>query len=311
MKSFALIATKSFFKMKITQYLRSIGNLFGKGTVLEDLRLTRTIFNDMKPHLQGAEKAMARFKTKEMNAINAAYGTAVRGASGKSIFGHIAANMNNITATIDTLEAIVAGEFDERIAAQGLDYRRANVLQLTDALVFCSRFTFKLLSHALKLECAAARADKKMVEVETNEVMAFEESFIKEGLNPFCRAMAVFTMDAKQNADRLSEIPEILATDANYNQLRGTIGEIKLDPFGMGATNFRYNPFRAIGMARVEIKAARAREAEVELQMAQLRLMQLERTRQGKEDPALEREIRYMQSLIDDLTQELDKYNNN
>lgn len=291
--------------MKITQYIRSLGNLFGKGSVLEDLRLARSTFTDAAECLKTVEKSLTKFKSAEMKAVQNSYNTVVRSTGGKSLFAHINANINNIKANIDTLEAIVAGEFDEKIAAQGLDYRRANVLQLTDAIVFSARFTIKLITHALKLEAAAAREEKKMAAIETNNVMTFEESYIKEGLVPFCQVMAVLTASSEQNADRLSKIPEILANDANYSTLRATQGDAVIDPFGFTNTNFRYNPIRAIGMARVEAKAARAREAEVELQMAQLRLMQLERTRQGKEDPALEREIRYMQSLIDSLTGEI------
>lgn len=291
--------------MKIVQYIRSLGNLFGKGSVLEDLRLARTTFTDAAECLKSVEKSLSKFKSAEMKAIQNAYSTVNRNTAGKTLFAHIAANINNIKANIDTLEAIVAGEFDEKIAAQGLDYRRANVLQLTDAIVFCSRFTIKLITHALKLESAALREEKKMSAIESTEVLGFEETYIKEGLVAYCQAMAVLTASSAQNSDRISKIPEILANDANYGTLRGTVGDATLDPFGFTATNFRYNPFRAFGMARVEAKAARAREAEVELQMAQLRLMQMERARQGKEDPALEREIRYTQSLIDDLAREI------
>ena len=43
--------------------------------------------------------------------------------------------------------------------------------------------------------------------------------------------------------------------------------------------------------------------------MTKLRLMQLERARQGKEDPALEREIAYLQSLAESLTREIAELN--
>lgn len=291
--------------MKIINYLRSIGNLVGKGSVLEDLRLARTQFSDATEALKAADKSIGKFKSKEMLSVQNSYSTIMRSVGQKTLFGHIASNIANIQGTIDALEAVVAGEFDERIAAQGLDYRKANVLQLTDALVFASRFTIKLLSHALKHETAIAREDKKLSETDTTSVMVFEAEYITQGLNAYCRVMGVITANSTSNVERIAKIPEILATESNFNQLRGTVGDAVLDPFGFSATNFRYNPIRAIRMARVEAKAARAREAEVELQLAQLRMMQLERARQGKEDPGLEREIKYMQSLIDELSREI------
>jgi hypothetical protein len=297
--------------MKITTYIqKQIASLFGKSGLLEDLRFARTQFAQMPEVLQRADKALgSKFKSEEMKRAQSTFSGVVKTAGGKSVFGFLAANTGNILETIDALEAIVAGEFEEKIAAKGLNYRKANLVQLVDAVTFSARFTAKLLTYAMKAEIAAERVAKKMEEIPTTTILPAEVEWFTKGLIPFCNAIAIFAKPAAQMVDRLDQIPDILADDTNYGTLKSTIGEVKIDPFLFSISNFAWNPIRRMRMHAVEAKIARAKEAEVELQMTKLRLMQMERTRQGKEDPALEREIIYLQGLADELTRELAEMN--
>lgn len=297
--------------MKITTYIQSqISSMFGKSGLLEDLRFARTQFSQMPDVLSRADKAFgSKFKSDEMKRTQQVFAGVVKGGGGKGIFGYLAANVSNIVESIDTLEAIVSGEFEDKIAAKGLNYRKANLVQLVDAVTFATRFTSKLLTYSLKTEIAAAREEKKLPPIPTTDLVPYEIDWFNKGLVPYCNAIAVITKTAADMVDRLDQIPDILADDANYSNLKNTVGEAKLDPFMFSISNFAWNPIRRIRMHAVEAKIARAKEAETEMQMAKLRLMQLERTRQGKEDPALEREIAYLQSLTDSLTREIAELN--
>ena len=296
--------------MKLTSYIKDfLPSLFGKAGLLEDLRFARSQFSQMQDVLERADKSLGtKFKSEEMKRVQQVF-TGVAKVGGKSVFGFIAANTGNILETIDALEAICAGEFEERVAAKGMNYRKANLVQLVDAATFCANFTVKLLTHAMKAEIAATREDKKMQPIPTTDMVPYEIEWLKKGLIPFSSAIAIFAKPVKEMIDRLDAIPDILADDVNYTNLKNTLGETKLDPFMFSVTNFAWNPIRRIRMHAVEAKIARAKSAETELQMTKLRLMQLERARQGKEDPALEREIAYLQSLADELTRELAELN--
>ena len=124
---------------------------------------------------------------------------------------------------------------------------------------------------------------------------------------PFCAAWAALTKSAASITEQLENIPEALATDASYSMLRNTVGESKVDPFLFQTANFRFSPIRAIRMRRAEAKHARFVEAQNEIQMNRLRLTQLQRLAEGKEDPALEREIRYLESLTQAQARELEE----
>src|SRR5690606_10678193 len=122
-----------------------------------------------------ADKAFgSRFKSAEMKRAQQVFAGVVKSGGGKGLFGYIAANHANIIESLDTLEAITAGEFEEKIAAKGLNYRKANLVQLIDAATFTARFTAKLMTYALKKEIAAAREEKKMDPIPTTETVPYE-----------------------------------------------------------------------------------------------------------------------------------------
>lgn len=295
--------------MKITSYIQQLQAIFSKQGLLEDLRFARAQYTQLPELLARTDKVLgSKFKSAEMKRVQQMFTGVVKGNT-KGIFGFLAANSDNIINTIDALEAIVAGEFEDKIAAKGLNYKKANLVQLVDAITFSSRYTVKLLTYALKNEVASVREEKKLDPSETTDSVPAELQWIDKGLQPYCTVLAIITKPSANIVDRLDTIPDILADDNNYNSLKSSVGEAKIDPFLFSISNFAWNPIRRIRMHAVEAKAARAKEAETELAMTKLRLAQYERSVQGKEDPNIEREIKYLQSLAEELTRELAKLN--
>lgn len=293
--------------MKIPTYIQQLLSVFGKGGLLEDLRYARAQYSQLPELLARMDKALGnRFKSPEMKRFHSVFTGVIKGNS-KGVFGYLSANNANVIDTIDALEAIVSGEFEDKIAAKGLNYKKANLIQLVDAITFSSRYTVKLLTFALKNEVSAVRDEKKMPHSESTDLVPAERDWMEKGLLPFCAVVNIITKPVANTVDRLELIPDILADDNNYNTLKNTIGEVKLDPFMFNAMAFSWNPIGAYRMNRAEAKVARTREAETELAMTRLRLLQYERAAQGKEDPAIEREINYLQSLADELSRELAK----
>lgn len=292
--------------MKITTYIQQIASMFGKSGLLEDLRQARSQYTSMQDVLAKADKTLGtKFKSEEMKRVQQVFSGVVKGQGGKSVFGYLAANMSDVFGTIDALEALVAGEFEERIAAKGMNYRKANLVQLTDAVTFSARYTAKLLTYAFKTEIAAQREEKKLDPIPSTDQVPYEIEWITKGLLPYCTVVAILGRSAADMSERLDSIPDVLADDVNYSNLKNTLGEQKLDPFLFSNSNFSWNPIRRLRMHAVEAKIARSKEIETEIQMTKLQILMLERARAGKDDPAIERELKYLQSLAEDLTREL------
>lgn len=309
-KGIRLLASSHLFanKMKILNYVKSLLPVVGKSGMLEDLRSSRAQLTELQNLLTEQGKLIdIKFKDSQNVKLQSTYNSMVGSTGGKNMFVNIGTRIPDALKTIDLLEAMVSGAFEENIATKGLSFKNAQLMQLTDATMYVSRFIGKLLTYSIKLENAAVRESKKLDQEAAPEVLPAELQYITEGFVPFCVAWAALTKPATSLTEQLESIPDALATDASFSMLRNTVGEDKVDPFLFQTSNFRFSPIRAIRMRRAEAKHARFVEAQNENQMNRLRLAQLQRLNEGKEDPVLEREIRYLESVTQAQARELEE----
>ena len=309
-KGIRLLASSHLFanKMKILNYVKSLLPVVGKSGMLEDLRSSRAQLTELQNLLTEQGKLIdIKFKDSQNVKLQSTYNSMVGSTGGKNMFVNIGTRIPDALKTIDLLEAMVSGAFEENIATKGLSFKNAQLMQLTDATMYVSRFIGKLLTYSIKLENAAVRESKKLDQEAAPEVLPAELQYITEGFVPFCVAWAALTKPATSLTEQLEHIPDALATDASFSMLRNTVGEDKVDPFLFQTSNFRFSPIRAIRMRRAEAKHARFVEAQNENQMNRLRLAQLHRLNEGKEDPVLESEIRYLESVTQAQARELEE----
>lgn len=293
--------------MKILNYVKSLLPVVGKAGLLEDLRSSRAQLKELGALIETSKQIDFKFKDPMNIKLQSTYGSLVGSTGGKNMLVNIGQRIPEALKTIDLLEAMVSGEFEENIATKGMSFKRATLMQLVDASLFVSRFSAKLLTHVVKMEHIAIRESKKMDMEAAPVVVPQEATYIAEGMVAFCSAWAALTKPTNTLQEQLDTIPDAVASDASYAMLKSTIGEVKIDPLLANTANFRFSPVRAIRMRRAEAKHARFVESQNELQMNRLRLAQLQRLIEGKEDPVVEREVRYLESLIQAQARELEE----
>lgn len=292
--------------MKPIAFIQSLLPTVTKSSMLEDIRFAISQLRAAEPILQKAGKALPnRFKDEQAQKFQQSFNNIVKGSGGKNAVAYVASVLPEIQQTLTTLEAVIQGEFEETIATRGLNYKRATLLQLTDAVTFFTRFTYKFTNYLVKKELTTTRDEKKLDPEGNPEVTRWDEDFMLQGLVPYANVINILGTSRESVVDKLDSIPDILATDANFGSLRQTVGDAKLDPFMFSSLNFRWSPIRSVRMRVVEAKHARAEEAEKEWATINLRLAQLERARAGREDPGLEREVNYLVSVSEALSREI------
>jgi hypothetical protein len=291
--------------MKITQYIKALLPVVSKSTMLEDIRFARNQLTELQDIYSRADKSFGKFKSEDAKRIQSSFASITHSGTSKNILVVISEGLPNVIKTLSAVEALVAGEFEETIATRGLTAKRANLMQLTDASTFIVRYCIKLYTFVLKHEIIKARAEKGLENGSSTTVSEYEDDVVIKGLVPFCTAWNVFSMPSAKMADVLEALPEVIVTDANYSTLKQTMGDAKLDPFAFSTSNFMWSPIRAVRMRREEAAHARYEEMVKEVEMAKLRLEQLRQIMQGKEDASLDREITYLQNLVDQLNSDI------
>lgn len=291
--------------MSILNYLSSLLPTFGKDRILEDLRLTRTEYQDFRLMFKESDKILGKLKSKEGQEFNrVANNLSIGLKSGESVVGFIARNLENIIDNIDLMERLVKQELPDTIAAKGLDLRQLNFVQLSEAMSFSSRYARFLVSFIARKEFEAI-AEEKKIEVESN-TMVYELELLEKGKVPFLNALKHLSRPVAEVQADLASIPEMLTADVNYSALKATIGERKMEPFALSSQGFEWNPIYHIRMNLVEGRELRYRECKAQLTCLQLQLQRTKLAAQGKQDARLEREVTYLSNMINSVNQEIE-----
>lgn len=299
----------------ITSAIRAyVGKLLpslNKSSVLEDLRLAHTTFSDCQDAYKRAlEKMGGKFQENTLNELSKTY-AGLAGGSGKNILTNIHGSIPTVLESIELLETMVSGELDDVIATQGLNYKKATLIQLADSLVFASRMTVKILKYCTFMELNAISVANNIEPAPINEFEVFEAGQISGNLAAY--ASVISTMSgAKTMTERLEKIPDILVTGADYGVLKNTIGSKTLEPFDLrasksGTSNFTWSPFYMYKMSRMVTKTMRAEEAKSELAVVRLQLYQMENAARGRDDAGTQQQIEILRRKSARLTRTIEQ----
>ena len=295
--------------MSILNYLQGLLPVFGRDRLIEDLRMARTELLETRPALKliVAELSTNNFKSPKIKNFQQVMGTYPAGQKpSENILQFVYRVIPNLVDNIDAVERLVKSEFQDTVASQGMDLRQLNLVQITDAMNFISRYTRFMANSIVRKEFEAV-AESKKVEFEPDDVL-FETEFIRDGLIPYLTAIRYLSTDTKSMLEAVMNIPEMNAKDVDYGQLSKTVGARKIEPFPFSANNFEWSPFYRIRMNMANARDARHRECKAQVTSMQSQLLRLQQAAAGKSNPGLERDCAYLQKMIATHAKELESY---
>lgn len=299
--------------MNFLTYLKSLLPIIGKDTILESLRVIRGGYSSAGASLQPISDLFKQHKFKDtyVSGLNETYMRGISDANGaKNMVTHFAQSLPNVMANIELLEKLIEGSIEESIATQSVTYKNANLIRLCDAVDFALIYGITLINFIALRETNEAKKQIDGAEPAEDLPQPVLDS-IQENFTAFVKVMSIFSLPVSDVKKSLENIPEALVDETNYGQLAKAMGKSKTDPLNLENIKFfNGNPFMTIGKWRAERSNAKYRLAQETLQQLKLRKMQLEKALDGKQDAALERQIRATQSRIDELTRKIEEMTN-
>lgn len=292
--------------MSIINYLTSLLPVFGRDRILEDLRLARTELLESHSAIKEIAKQLSGpFKSKEAQEVQRVFTNLQTGArSSENAIVYLARITPTLVENIELLERLVKTEFSDTVATQGMDLRQLNMVQVSDAMNFISRYSRYLANYIVRKEFETVATAKK-VEFESDEI-PFEVEYIQKGIVPFGTALRYLAKDSKEMLEAFATIPEMTAKDVNYKELSRTIGERKLEPFPLSLNNFSWSPFYIRRMSIAEARDARYRECKAQVTAMQTQLLRLQQAAAGRANTGLERDIGYLTKMIASHAKEME-----
>lgn len=291
--------------MNIKNYISSLLPSFGKDRILEDLRMSRTELQDLRLTIREAAKIVTRNKSKQaQDLIRVGVNMDLGMKSSDTIFSFLATNLDNIIDHIDLLERLTKQELPDTVAPKGMDLRQINTLQLSEAVAFTVSFTRFLCVYLTRGEFMVLASEKKL-ENEA-EQLQYEHEMFESGKLPYLTALRVLTKPITNTQEALAKVPEVVAGDTDFNILRATVSQARLDVGSLSGQNFEWNPIYHVRMSIAESNELRFRECKSQLACFQLQLQRYKLASSGKQDARLDREIGYLEREIRALSAEIE-----
>lgn len=296
--------------MKATDFVRSLLPTFKRNTVLDELNQLRDELTDttLQPYKDACELlAGATFNNYFPKATERAFEAALRGKMprGESYLDTTYRALRNLQTTIPLLIDAVEDDFGSDIAADGLTYRNATVLQLTGSLRFFLRYARSLLLVTLAAETSALgnNFDPR------KQFTAAEIKWLENNRQQYFDVLSIFADDSRRVATLLEGVPELIITPESYDNARAMVGATKLDPFNLGlvadSVSFIFRIPGMIASAQVD----RYNLSREELKSLELRLLRLKDQRSGVDGNArLEQEIEYTDGRVQKLRAKIAKW---
>jgi hypothetical protein len=292
--------------MDLTSYIKGLFPTFKKDDVIESCNLTiQGIREHTLPAYVSADSLFngKPFKSKHMEDFVSAYNKQVERTSGAKLITSIKVTLEN---SLELLEGVLSAskkEFSSAEASIALTYKKSMYLRTVQCAQFAHIYARKFLNYVYILETAEMddQTDLK------GSLVPIEIKWIEDNFISFCEASRVLKT-SKDKYDRfVKEIPEANISELTEMTLPETIGYSKLDPLAMRNLHVSWNPFYLVGMMVARFQADSYKSAGAELELLQLRKLNLERILAKEPDARIQKELEYMERRVSDLSYKLEQ----
>lgn len=294
--------------MKILQYVQSLLHRFDKKTIDEDLdRLRKELRDNTLPPYEAASRFMknwefadaelAKFDKNFVRQIDSRF----KGNSIEITYEILKRTLENIT----TLEKLVDKYYSNDIARSAMTYNKATLLQYIESISFAAKFARKHLIYVLTMEAGLLR-DNKMV---GKELTKAEMNWLISNRPMFIATLKALDTPERELSKSIGDIPDIAidVDDDSSDAVVASVGVRKLDPFGFNFIGVSLNPIYHFRMAVVEYQVAQYDAAKEERVMLEYQIRDLENSKNGKNDPKIEKAIEYTRDRIQKLDYKIAK----
>jgi hypothetical protein len=287
--------------MFLSNFIKFLLPTFEKDRLISDLRVTRGELVELQAAYGVASKLLKNWKFQNEDVADKVASFKRIMSTGDNPVVWIDDHLNDILKNLQQLEDIAVSILGNSVSGSGLTYKQASIVKYSDAMFLVAKYARKFLNWIYVLETSHFGSSKQI----TDSISKYELKWLDETLVDFCNALKSTSSDPAKVATSLMEIPEIQVSASDPESLRATMGESKLDPLKLGFIASKANPIYYIRMLVAEFQVRRYKEMKEELSLLQLRRMNLEKLKAGKQDANLERQIEYVESRAQKLSYEI------
>lgn len=290
--------------MAIENIIKFLLPTFGRDRIIEDIRITRGELSDLIPMYEASAQTFKnwRFGSQEVKDSFKVFANMVGGRDASNPIVRIASDLPKVLENLQVVEDLVLSRLGNSVAGKGLTYKQATLVKFVDAAFLVSKYARKYLNFVYVGETASQNGGQTVVK---ESIPPVELEWLHKTMVDFCNAFLTATRASGETRELIEDVPEIEVAASSAASLKSTVGERKLDPLKLGFVASNANPIYFVRMLVAEWQVMRHKETRDELTMLQLRKLNLEKLKAGRQDANLEKQIQVVESRIQETSYKL------
>ena len=289
----------------VVEFVQSLIPRMVKDDVITDIGITiqefETLVLPVVSELR-SEKKNIKFKSGISKNINASFNANYKGKGKGHLIDAIGESLPNVIANMKSVRDSLDSSLEADVITAGLTAEKATLLRVAEHGAFMTDYCLDVIS------CVISDEVESKSDIKNDDIPPIKLRKLTENASNFGMLLTAYSIDPKLFKDKLASIPPVTFNAETATLIRGTYGDSSLDPFNAIVTsNFTGNPFYHLRMVWEEYQNKRFRAKADKKKMLELKVLQLKHLNDGRNDPKVESQIKYIQNRINELEYEMEK----
>jgi len=289
--------------MSISTFINSLIPSFKKKNLLDDLDIFRKELADINlPCYQSAAEYFANtpFKDGSVKAFDANFKHDFKIKSKGSFVSLINDINQQLDSTIDGIIVMSKDEFAEDIIKEGITYRKANLIQLSETVGMFLRYSRMLLIWTYAQEQNAIASDK-------HTFSKGQLDWLTENRKAFLIAANVLALPRNDITHKVKHVTDSVHSLGGEGIIASAIGTLAIDPFNFLVAGTTFNVFYHARMLVADWQVDRYKGAQEEQRSLTYRLLNLKELNEGRKDAKIQLEISEIEGRLNRINASIAK----
>jgi hypothetical protein len=303
--------------MQLFNYLKGLFHRITRGQIQASCD---AVTDNLQKHtIVGYTQASDLFKTRKLSSPEAkemiSQYTKTVGSlrNGDTLIDGIKTILENTVTLLTQISEKSQTVFSDVESTLGMTFQKAMYLRLISAATFVNDYAPRLLDYLYVVETAHLDPQGSPLE---NALTGAQREWITANYGNFCIVLSILKNDAAEVIKQVDELPDAVVSEHSEHSLAGASGKQRIDPFGFHGlalpmhVSVKWNPFYLVGQLIADFRTAQYKETKSQLELLQLRKLNLEKIHDKKPDARLQQEIEYLADRVATMQFELSEMEN-
>lgn len=202
------------------------------------------------------------------------------------------------------LSSINDRELEDITITASIPADKANLIKISDAMVFISNFATTFLNYIMSLEML----EYKLFQQEGVKIPKYTVTYVIDNLPKFFTCLEEYSVEKEEFEKKVTSIPP-MSLNKKSKDVVSTLHNIDIDPFGDLIAFNNFSPIYIIRSTIAAYQADRYDRMVLEKKVSELKLMYLESLKNDENNASLLDEIQRLESKIASLARKIDDIN--